>query len=65
MARPAPTGRCKRGNVRLVYDLPQRALRFTAGDLSYPVFGYQTMVNMAGSASPRTSPSNRTCPPIE
>jgi len=41
-------GSLQRGNVRLVYDLPQRALRFTAGDLSYPVFGYQTMVNMGG-----------------
>jgi outer membrane usher protein len=38
----------QRGNVRLVYDLPQRALRFTAGDLSYPVVGYQTVVNMGG-----------------
>ena len=29
-----------RGDVRLVYDLPQRALRLMAGDLSYPVVGY-------------------------
>jgi len=38
----------QRGDVRLVYDLPQQALRFTAGDLSYPVFGYQTVVSMGG-----------------
>ena len=38
----------QRGDLRLVYDLPRRALRFTAGDLSYPVFGYQTMVNLGG-----------------
>jgi outer membrane usher protein len=37
-----------RGDVRLVYDLPQRALRFTAGDLSYPVVGYQTPLPAAG-----------------
>lgn len=37
-----------RGDVRLVYDLPQRALRFTAGDLSYPVVGYQAPVPAAG-----------------
>ena len=38
----------QRGDLRLVYDLPQHALRFTAGDLSYPVYGYQTMVNLGG-----------------
>ena len=37
-----------RGDVRLVYDLPQRALRFTAGDLRYPVVGYQTPLPAAG-----------------
>lgn len=37
-----------RGDVRLVYDLPQRALRFTAGDLNYPVVGYQTPQPAAG-----------------
>lgn len=37
-----------RGDMRLVYDLPQRALRFTAGDLSYPVVGYQTPLPAAG-----------------
>lgn len=38
----------RRGDVRLVYDQPQRALRYTAGDLHYPVVGYQTVVNMGG-----------------
>jgi len=37
-----------RGDVRLVYDLPRRALRLTAGDLSYPVVGYQSPVPAAG-----------------
>jgi len=37
-----------RGEARLVYDLPQRALRFMAGDLSYPVVGYQTPLPAAG-----------------
>jgi outer membrane usher protein len=37
-----------RGDVRFVYDLPQRALRFMAGDLSYPVMGYQTPLPAAG-----------------
>lgn len=38
----------ERGDVRLVYDLPRRALRLTAGDLSYPVVGYQTPLPAAG-----------------
>jgi outer membrane usher protein len=42
------TAALDRGDVRLVYDLPQQALRFTAGDLSYPVTGYQTPLPMAG-----------------
>jgi outer membrane usher protein len=37
-----------RGDVRLVYDLPQRALRFIAGDLNSPVVGYQTPLSAAG-----------------
>ena len=42
------TAALDRGDVRLVYDLPQRALRFMAGDLSYPVIGYQTPLPAAG-----------------
>ncbi len=41
-------GSLQRGDIRLVYDLPQRALRFTAGDLNYPVFGYASMLNLGG-----------------
>jgi outer membrane usher protein len=38
----------ERGDIRLVYDQPQRALRYTLGDLRYPVIGYQKAVNMGG-----------------
>jgi outer membrane usher protein len=38
----------ERGDIRLVYDQPQRALRYTLGDLRYPVIGYQTVINMGG-----------------
>jgi outer membrane usher protein len=37
-----------RGDVRMVYDQPQRALRYSAGDLRYPVVGYQSLVTMGG-----------------
>lgn len=37
-----------RGDLRLVYDRPRRALRFMAGDLTYPVTGYQTSAAIAG-----------------
>jgi outer membrane usher protein len=37
-----------RGDARLVYDLPERALRLTAGDLNYPVVGYQAPLPAAG-----------------
>jgi outer membrane usher protein len=42
------TAALNRGDVRLVYDLPQRALRLTAGDLNYPVVGYQSPLPAAG-----------------
>lgn len=38
----------QRGDVRLVHDRPEDALRFSAGDLRYPVLGYQTIVDMGG-----------------
>jgi outer membrane usher protein len=41
-------GSWQRGDLRLVYDQPRRALRFTAGDLSYPVVGYQRMTALLG-----------------
>jgi outer membrane usher protein len=37
-----------RGDLRLVYDRPRQALRFMAGDLTYPVTGYQTGAAIAG-----------------
>lgn len=42
------TADLNRGDVRLVYDLPHRALRFMAGDLSYPVIGYQAPLPAGG-----------------
>lgn len=38
----------RRGDTRIVYDRPDEALRFSAGDLRYPVVGYQTVVDMGG-----------------
>ncbi|HOM30157.1 MAG TPA: hypothetical protein PLS81_11965 [Deltaproteobacteria bacterium] len=38
----------KRGDVRLVYDDPGDLLRYSAGDLRYPVVGYQSTIPMAG-----------------
>ncbi|MEI6810217.1 MAG: hypothetical protein WCN95_15980, partial [bacterium] len=38
----------QRGDVRMVYDQPRRAIRYSAGDLTYPTVGYQTRVNMGG-----------------
>lgn len=37
-----------RGDVRIVYDQPQRMLRYSAGDLRYPVVGYQSLITMGG-----------------
>lgn len=38
----------QRGDLRLVHDDPERALRYSAGDLSYAVAGFQSFVPMAG-----------------
>ena len=38
----------RRGETRLVYDIPDRVLRFTAGDLRYGVSGLQSYVPMLG-----------------
>jgi len=38
----------QRSNVRLIHDLPEDRLRVTAGDLSYPVTGYQGFRAMGG-----------------
>ncbi len=40
--------RWQRGNVRLVHDDVGDMLRFAAGDLSYPVTGFQSFQSMAG-----------------
>ena len=42
-----------RGDVRLLHDRPEQALRFSAGDLRYPVMGYQTIVDMGGVSAAR------------
>jgi outer membrane usher protein len=38
----------QRQDLRLVYDNPKEALRYTAGDLQYPVVGYQSIINVGG-----------------
>lgn len=38
----------ERGDLRLVYDQPARALRFTAGDLSNTALGYQPTLDLLG-----------------
>ncbi|MFA9372358.1 MAG: SPOR domain-containing protein [Labilibaculum antarcticum] len=37
-----------RSDFRLVYDQPQKALRYALGDLYHPIVGYQSVVNMGG-----------------
>lgn len=37
-----------RGDVRLVHDFPDAAIRVAAGDLSYPVEGFQSFQSMLG-----------------
>ncbi len=37
-----------RGDVRLVHDLPEDMVRLAAGDLSYPVTGFQSFQRMGG-----------------
>ncbi len=39
----------RRSNVRIVYDQPQKALRFSAGDITYSTIGYQSFVNIGGA----------------
>lgn len=38
----------QRGDVRLVYDRPEEAVRYSAGDLRFPVTGFQTLLQMGG-----------------
>jgi len=38
----------QRRDVRLVYDRPEQALRFSAGDIQYLTLGYQSGVRIGG-----------------
>jgi outer membrane usher protein len=38
----------QRGDTRLVFDQPAQAVRYSAGDLRYPLVGFQTVVPMGG-----------------
>lgn len=38
----------QRGDVRLVHDRPEEAVRYSAGDLRFPVTGFQTLLQMGG-----------------
>src|SRR5690606_20273005 len=42
------TNRLKRQDVRLVRDWPKKSIRFSAGDLSFPIVGYQSFVKIGG-----------------
>ncbi|MET0156160.1 MAG: hypothetical protein ABW189_08680 [Rickettsiales bacterium] len=43
----------RRGDTRLVYDVPKKMLRTTLGDLLYDVRGFQSYVPMAGAGVSR------------
>ena len=45
---PAPDKTWEKRDTRLVWDLPERRLRWTLGDLNYPVSGFQVFLPMAG-----------------
>ena len=38
----------RRGDLRLVHDDPERRIRYSAGDVSYPTTGFQSFMPMAG-----------------
>lgn len=38
----------QRGDIRMVHDAPQRMQRYSVGDLSYPVTGFQRFQTMGG-----------------
>lgn len=42
-----------RGDIRVVRDDPERAIRYTVGDLAVPVTGYQSSLPMLGIAAVR------------
>lgn len=48
-----PAGSWARGDVRLVRDFPDAAVRAAAGDLSYPIEGFQSFQPMLGATVAR------------
>ena len=46
--QPSKNNSLQRGDARLVYDQPQRAFRYTLGDLNYPTIGYQRPLEIGG-----------------
>ena len=45
---PAPDKEWEKRDTRLIYDFPDQRIRLTAGDLNYPVIGFQDFVPMLG-----------------
>ena len=45
---PAPDKAWEKQDTRLIYDFPGQRIRLTAGDLNYPVIGFQDFVPMLG-----------------
>jgi len=45
---PAPDQDWAKRDTRLIYDFPDQRIRLTAGDLNYPVIGFQDFVPMLG-----------------
>ncbi len=43
----------QRGYTRLVYDNSKDLVRYSAGDLVYPIVGYQSTINMGGIGASR------------
>ena len=50
---PAPDKTWEKRDTRLVYDFPEQRVRLTAGDLNYPVIGFQNFVPMLGFSANR------------
>lgn len=45
---PAPNKTWEKRDTRLIWDQPENRLRWTLGDLNYPVTGFQNFLSMAG-----------------
>ncbi len=50
---PAPDKAWEKRDTRLIYDFPDQRVRLTAGDLNYPVIGFQNFVPMLGFSANR------------